>query len=53
MITCSSVKRLLNEALLDGKSSISIPSITKNEEDDLIECGYIVKKKDGKVIISH
>ena len=53
MITCTKVKKELNEALLKNQHSIKVKNLSDDEKKDLEECGYIVKKVKGEFIISH
>lgn len=51
-MTCTKIKQLLNNALLKGETSIKVSNLSQNEEEDLRECGYIIKKVEGQYIIS-
>ncbi len=53
MITCTKVKQLLNIALLKGETIIKVKQLSKTDEEDLKECGYLVKKTKNNYIISH
>lgn len=51
-MTCTKLKKMLNEAIVKGETSLKIiaNSVTVNELEDIKECGYNVIKE-GKYII--
>ncbi len=50
---CTKIRQLLNAAILKGEQSIKVTTLSKQDEEDLKDCGYTVKKVNGEYIISH
>lgn len=55
MIICSKIRQQLNSATLLGQSSIKIlkSNIKNTELEELIECGFHIKKEDIYYIVSY
>lgn len=48
LLTCTDVQKKLNQAILQGGTSLTIEDedISHKQLDDLIECGFLVEPKD-------
>lgn len=53
-MNCTALKKKLNQALLKGQKSLSIPKegVSENDIEDIKECGYNVKLVGNNLIIT-
>lgn len=48
---CLNVLKKLNEARIKGSLSITVESLSASEQEEIIECGYKIKKRGKKYVI--